>query len=751
MNIGNMAISGLVASNIDIQGIITQLGQIRRRPVEVMKQEQTVQAARLTAYQQLTARCLSLCSSAATLKDGSAFGQVVASSGNDAAVAVSASAGAPAGSYSIVVDALAQSHKVASAAVSSASEELGMAGEIILNGKTISIGAADSLADIRDAINAAGDGASASILTASPTDHRLTIASLTSGAAGALEMIDANSSDILQALGIQSGPAEVLHVISDGAASNAIASRVEPVGQALGLAQAPAGTVQINGTDVAIDLATDSLQEIAARISAIDGVEATTEIISVDGQAAYRLEITGTEGQPTFTDANNVLVTLGVLGHDFANTVSAAQDAMFSIDGVAMSRSTNAVDDALENVQLQLRQGTAGEAVTIAVQRNDAATVAAVESFVAGYNSVIGFVNQHQQFDTETEQGGLFFGAHAVLSLESNLRSQVSGLVSTLGGELKLAAQVGLTFNSSDQLVFDSGTFTDALAANPEGLRRLFGERTDATSAFVEIASTTAATPDSGAAGWAVEITQPATQATAASAELPAGIAVDEVLTINGKSVALTAGMSLQDASELLNSLFSAQRMDVTASVDGNRLVLQHDLFGSAHSLTIASSLGSGAGGTELGADAAGDAQTFTGHDVAGTIGGEAATGSGRLLSAAEDSHARGLRLSVSATEAGSLGTVRVSKGIASRMTDFVEAITAPENGSLSRAMSGVTGEISAIDEKIADLEAEVDRYLTKLQSDFAVMETRMSQSLALLDWMEMQVQYLPGGKASSQ
>jgi hypothetical protein len=65
--------------------------------------------------------------------------------------------------------------------------------------------------------------------------------------------------------------------------------------------------------------------------------------------------------------------------------------------------------------------------------------------------------------------------------------------------------------------------------------------------------------------------------------------------------------------------------------------------------------------------------------------------------------------------------------------------------------MSGVTGEISAIDEKIADLEAEVDRYLTKLQSDFAVMETRMSQSLALLDWMEMQVQYLPGGKASSQ
>ncbi|MGC9319479.1 MAG: flagellar filament capping protein FliD [Armatimonadota bacterium] len=744
MGVGSMSITGLIASDVDIQGIITQLAQIKRRPVELLEQHKSTCNERLAAFQQLTARVISLSTEAAGLIDGTAFAQVTASSSDESAVVVSASAGAPVGHYDITVSQLAQSHKVSSGSVSSLSDALGYEGDIILNGTAVSVEAGDSLADIRDAINAAGAGASASILTVSDTDHRLTISSLTSGADGALELVDANVSGILEDLGMKVAGTSVKHPITDGAAGDGLSDKLTAVGDVLGLTAAPSGTVQVNGTDVAIDLSTDSLQEIASAIDAVAGVTATVETISVDGEAAYRLEIVGDGGQPTFSDDGNVLVTLGVLQKDFANEVDAAQDASFTIDGVSMTRPTNAIDDAIENLQLQL-VGTTAEAVTVSVECNTSATISAMNGFVSAYNQVIDFIDQHQDFDTEAESGGLFFGSPAVLNLEADLRDQVSDLVDTMGGELRLASQIGLSFDTRDHLVFDSTQLLEALESDPEGVKRLFGVSTDATSAEVEVYEYTSATRDSGEAGWAVEITQVATKPTATSAALPGGISMDETLTINGKPVTLTAGMSLQEATDTLNALFTAQRMDMSARVDGDSLVIEHVLYGAAHDIEIESSLDDGSGGTDLGGPTAGEVATYTGQDVAGTIDGEAATGSGRLLTAAEGIDAEGLRLRVRADTTGSKGVVLVSKGIAARLSSFVEVVTDADTGSLTRAAEGIGREIESIDEEIAELEADVDRYIEKLQLDFARMETKMSQSVTLLDWMENQVEYLWG------
>ncbi|MEA3402303.1 MAG: flagellar filament capping protein FliD [Armatimonadota bacterium] len=750
MGVGSMSITGLIASDVDIQAIITQLAQIKRRPVQLLEDHKSTCNERLAAFQQLTARVLSLSTYAADMSDGTAFAQVTASSSDESVVVASVSAGAPVGRYDITVSQLAQSHKVSSASVSSTSDALGYEGDIIVNGQVVSLEASDSLADIRDAINAAGAGASASILTVSDTDHRLTISSLTSGAEGALEVVDANASGILEDLGVKAAGTSVKHPITDGAASDSLTDKLSAVGDVLGLTAAPSGTVQVNGTDVAIDLSTDSLEEIASAIDAVAGVSATVETVSVDGEAAYRVEIVGDSGQPTFTDDSNVLATLGVLQKDFANEVDAAQDASLTIDGVSMTRATNAIDDAIENLQLQLVDSTA-EAVTVFVARNTSASVSAMNSFVSAYNGVIDFINQHQDFDTEAETGGLFFGSPAVLNLEADLRDQVADLVDTMGGDLKLASQIGLSFDADDRLLFDSTQLLDALESDPEGIKRLFGVRTDATSAEVEVYEYTLATRDSGASGWAVEVTQIATRPTATSAALSGGIAVDETLTVNGKPVTLTAGMSLQEAADTLNALFNAQNMDMGASVDGDTIVIEHDLYGDSHEIDIESSLDDGSGGTDLGGATAGEIATYTGQDVAGSIDGEAATGSGRLLTAGEGTDAEGLRLRVTAEATGSKGVVLVSKGIAARLSHFVDAVTDADTGSLTRAAGGVSTEIESIDEEIAELEADVDRYIEQLQLDFARMETKMSQSVTLLDWMENQVEYLwwSGGRRS--
>ena len=66
--------------------------------------------------------------------------------------------------------------------------------------------------------------------------------------------------------------------------------------------------------------------------------------------------------------------------------------------------------------------------------------------------------------------------------------------------------------------------------------------------------------------------------------------------------------------------------IDVTASDDGSgHLVLTNDSYGSSGSFTLTST---GLGLTD---------ETVTGVDVAGTIGGEAATGSGQVLTGTSD------------------------------------------------------------------------------------------------------------------
>lgn len=744
MQVGSMSITGLI-SELDVDSIITQLGQIRRRPVALLEERQTQEATRLTALSQLSARVLALSTACAGLQDGSSFAQVSATS-SGSAVVVSAGVGAAPGSYRVSVEQLAQAHKVSSGTVVSADEALGLSGEFMLGGRVITVAATDTLRDLRDRINAAGAAASASIVRVSESDQRLVLSSLSTGSAGILELVDANAAGILESLGLQAAGPSLKHALADGAASDWLADKLAPVGAALGLTSAPAGSVQVNGVEIALDLAADSLEEIAAALNAVEGVSATVAIDSADGVPRYRLEVTGEGAAPAFVDDRNVLVTLGLLGKSYAHEIDAAQDAQFTIDGAAMTRSSNAVDDALEGVLLQLVSETDAAGVGVIVSRDLSAAVSAVESLVQRYNSVVEMIDAHQDFDADSGQGGLFFGSPAILSLETDLRRQISGLVSTLGGELSRAAQVGLTTDGSDRLVFDSASLLAALQSDPVGVARLFGTASEGTDPGVTVLECGATTRDSGADGWAVEITRPATRATAVSAVLTGGITRDEVLTVNGRQVALTAGMSLQDAADRLNALFAAQGLAMAATADADRLTITHESWGAAGEIRIASSLDDGCGGTDLGGTVAGEVATVRGQDVAGTVNGEACSGRGRLLTGlAGNATTAGLTLQVSADSAGAHGVVRVSKGIAARLMDFAGTVTAANTGSLTRAAEGVTSAIEAIDEQIADIEAEVDRYIAKLQADFAVMEMKMAQSSTLLQWLQQQAQLLPG------
>ena len=182
--------------------------------------------------------------------------------------------------------------------------------------------------------------------------------------------------------------------------------------------------------------------------------------------------------------------------------------------------------------------------------------------------------------------------------------------------------------------------------------------------------------------------------------------------------------------------------MAVTASKDAsNQLVLESDDYGSDISFTIDVS------GAELGlTDGA-----HSGIDVAGTINGEAATGSGRTLTgdapaAGETTSVEGLSVSVSLTAAQlasqgeAQGNVKVTMGVAELFDRELYGITDPIDGYVSFKQDSLQNSIDSFETQIENMEAFLDRKTESLINRFVAMELSLSKIQNQSDWLTGQI-----------
>src|SRR5205807_804210 len=115
-------------------------------------------------------------------------------------------------------------------------------------------------------------------------------------------------------------------------------------------------------------------------------------------------------------------------------------------------------------------------------------------------------------------------------------------------------ADVGVTMGDDGKLAFDSAKFQSKLASDPESVRRVFALTVKATHTGVDLVTAGAKTVVDGTA-YAVNITQAASQArVTAGAAQTAALSSGETLTLNGVSVALTAGMSQAQVIQAINA-----------------------------------------------------------------------------------------------------------------------------------------------------------------------------------------------------
>lgn len=132
--------------------------------------------------------------------------------------------------------------------------------------------------------------------------------------------------------------------------------------------------------------------------------------------------------------------------------------------------------------------------------------------------------------------------------------------------------------------------------------------------------------------------------------------------------------------------------------------------------------------------------EVIKGLDVAGTINGKAATGTGQTLVGAEGDASEGLRVSVSGGPVGKRGSVEFVRGIADQLDRLLDNVL---TGSLKNKEDAMQRELSQIAEERTELNDRIDIFRTRLEKQFAYNDILVQQLDSTRDYLETQFEIL--------
>ncbi|EGK8048577.1 flagellar filament cap protein [Campylobacter lari] len=172
---------------------------------------------------------------------------------------------------------------------------------------------------------------------------------------------------------------------------------------------------------------------------------------------------------------------------DNKNHIQKGMDAIFSVDGVQMTRPTNTITDISPDTTLELKQK--GE-ISFNVTQDSAAIAESLESLATAYNDLMLNLTAATKYDPDAGTKGNFVGVNAI----SNIKSQINNILLqtiTVDGTItvgdsensegtKISSKVSLSLAdygltiSNGTMTFDSSKFNTKFSEDPEMAERFF-------------------------------------------------------------------------------------------------------------------------------------------------------------------------------------------------------------------------------------------------------------------------------------
>lgn len=479
-----------IGSGIDISSIVKALVDAERAPKESQldRLEQST-TSRISAIGTLRSVVGELNSTLQSLNKLSAFQKQTLVSSNTSILTASSSSTLTAGQFSLQVQQLASSSKVALQSVSGGTAATFGSGELTVSAGTSSItvdvtAANNSLSGIRDAINAAGQnkGISASIVT-DASGSRLVLNSTKTGA----------GNDI-QVSVTQDGVTAGTNALSSLAFSKGTGTAQLPALSAGAAATFKTGSLSIVSGAANLNVAVNDGDSLTAVRDAINtsgagqGISARIETVSSGGRLVIEssnsesLTITASDAG-TGTLGDNSLTLLNPAADAGGRTVSEAKSALFSVDGLSVTKDSNTVSDVISGVTLNLVAAQSasdiadGKSITVSIGQDKGSVRANLQKFVDSYNKLVQSSSEMtavvQVGEGKAPVTGPLLGDTSIRNLMSGLRKEMTQLGTDL--DIRSLAQLGITTQKDGKLALDATKLDTALSSNYDKVADFLG------------------------------------------------------------------------------------------------------------------------------------------------------------------------------------------------------------------------------------------------------------------------------------
>ncbi|MDA8108577.1 MAG: flagellar filament capping protein FliD [Betaproteobacteria bacterium] len=511
-----------IGSGLDVQSIVSQLMTVESQPLNQLAAQEASYQAELTAFGSLSGALSSFQSALGSLTDPTTYQTLSAMPADATVLGASAASGAAAGTYAVTVNQLAQAQTISAAGQSSTTAAIGsgatttltfqfgtISGGSLTNGVytgasfaqdgsqpsgTVTIDSTnDSLQGIRDAINAANLGVTATIVNdGSASPYHLVLTSNKTGAAssmkitvsgdatlqGLLSYDPTGTQNLTQTTAAQDASLSV-NGISVTSASNTVTGAIQ--GVTLNLLKAGGTSVSVaqntNAVQRAVQSFVSAYNALEGTLSSLTAYDPSTQqggpllgdftVQTIQGQIANVLGRMLPGAGSSFTLLSQIGVSLqkdGTLALDTGKLQSALAGNFNGVAGLLASAGS-ATDSLISYVSA----GTNTQAGTYSVNVSALATQGRATGSVGLGSTTTITAGSNDQLDVSVDGVGasitLAPGSYTPAQLAAQLQSAINGAsaISAAG------AGVSVSVNASNQLVITSNRYGSSSSASVTG------------------------------------------------------------------------------------------------------------------------------------------------------------------------------------------------------------------------------------------------------------------------------------------
>lgn len=526
------------------------------------------------------------------------------------------------------------------------------------------------------------------------------------------------------------------------------------------------------GGEIIIDETNNSLSGLRDAINAAD-LGVTASIVSNGGKFTLLMtSSTGAKNEIEISvaedDASPGLSNFAFNGSGSGMTqLQEGLDAEVRINGLLVSRESNHITDIVDGMEFDLFGASTTETVSVTISEDKATAEQTIRDFVDAYNTFIDEVKLLTDFNEELDDYGSLNKDPLAKNLMQGIRNVLTSNIPGITEGFTSLSNVGIRTELDGSLSIheeDNWGFRAAIDNNFEMVRDLFVPKASSSSSDISVSKYTAR---SQPGSYEVVITVPPAKGKLEGADAThpfptelntTGEDYSFTLKIDGTTtgeIKLPEGKNYTSASEIAADLQSLINLDsniktakasVSVSFDGSKFVFTSAAYGATSNVEIVTA------STKMGELGLGEGMgtSTAGKDVAGTVDGVEAFGSGNILLPAIGSKAEGLSMTVDpSVVAGSKSTLTFTRGFAGSMSSLVNEFL-KTSGLISAREATITKDIERVENDEDALTRRSEAYRARLMAQFQAMETIVRSLSSTGDFLEGIADTLPFTSSNS-